>query len=75
MSKASTRLFDSLAPANYMARAAVDVALYDAMGKATNQPVYNLIGGLAQPRIPLEWSISMAPDPKKDGCRRRARAA
>jgi L-alanine-DL-glutamate epimerase-like enolase superfamily enzyme len=30
-----------------------------------NQPVYNLIGGLAQPRIPLEWSISMASDPRK----------
>jgi L-alanine-DL-glutamate epimerase-like enolase superfamily enzyme len=56
-------LFDGLAPANYMARAAVDVALHDAIGKATNQPVYNLIGGLAQPRIPLEWSISMAADP------------
>ncbi|MGZ5840919.1 MAG: mandelate racemase/muconate lactonizing enzyme family protein [Xanthobacteraceae bacterium] len=58
-------LFDSMAPANYMARAAVDAALYDAIGKATHQPVYNLIGGLAQPRIPLEWSISMAADPKK----------
>ena len=58
-------LFDSLAPANYMARAAIDAALYDAMGKALQQPVYNLIGGLAQPRIPLEWSISMASDPKK----------
>jgi L-alanine-DL-glutamate epimerase-like enolase superfamily enzyme len=58
-------LFDSLAPANYMARAAIDTALYDAMGKAVRQPVYNLIGGLAQPQIPLEWSISMAPDPRK----------
>jgi L-alanine-DL-glutamate epimerase-like enolase superfamily enzyme len=58
-------LFDNLAPANYMARAALDAALYDAMGRAVNQPVYNLIGGLAQPRIPLEWSISMASDPKK----------
>src|SRR5215475_6651251 len=58
-------LFDALAPANFMARAAVDAALYDAMGKATGQPVYNLIGGLNQKSIPLEWSISMAPDPKK----------
>ena len=58
-------LFDNLAPANYMARAALDAALYDAMGRGVNQPVYNLIGGLAQPRIPLEWSISMASDPKK----------
>jgi L-alanine-DL-glutamate epimerase-like enolase superfamily enzyme len=58
-------LFDALAPANYMARAALDAALYDAIGKAVDQPVYNLIGGLNQPRIPLEWSISMAPDPNK----------
>jgi L-alanine-DL-glutamate epimerase-like enolase superfamily enzyme len=55
-------LFESLAPFNAMARAALDHALYDAMGKAMNQPVYNLIGGLAQERIPLEWSISMADD-------------
>jgi len=58
-------LFDALAPANYMARAALDAALHDAMGKAIGQPVYNLIGGLNQARIPLEWSISMAPDPKR----------
>jgi len=58
-------LFDRLAPANYMARAVLDVALYDAMGKATRRPVYDLIGGLAQPLIPLEWSISMADDRRK----------
>jgi L-alanine-DL-glutamate epimerase-like enolase superfamily enzyme len=58
-------IFDALAPANFMARAVVDVALYDAMGKATGQPVYNLIGGLCQTCIPLEWSISIASDPKK----------
>jgi len=58
------RLFDTLGPGNFMARAAVDSALYDAMGKAVEQPVYNLIGGLAQPRIPLEWSISIAADVK-----------
>ena len=58
-------LFDALAPANFMARAALDAALYDAMGKATGQPVYNLIGGPNQESIPLEWSISMAADPKK----------
>jgi L-alanine-DL-glutamate epimerase-like enolase superfamily enzyme len=58
-------LFDRLAPANYMARAVLDVALYDAMGKATCRPVYDLIGGLAQPLVPLEWSISMADDRRK----------
>jgi L-alanine-DL-glutamate epimerase-like enolase superfamily enzyme len=58
-------MFDRLAPANYMARAAIDAALYDAMGKATRRPVYDLIGGLVQPLIPLEWSISMADDRRK----------
>jgi L-alanine-DL-glutamate epimerase-like enolase superfamily enzyme len=58
-------LFDRLAPANYMARTVLDVALHDAMGKAVRRPVYDLIGGLAQPLIPLEWSISMADDPRK----------
>jgi L-alanine-DL-glutamate epimerase-like enolase superfamily enzyme len=48
-------LFDRLAPANYMARTVLDVALHDAMGKAVRRPVYDLIGGLAQPLIPLEW--------------------
>jgi L-alanine-DL-glutamate epimerase-like enolase superfamily enzyme len=58
-------MFDRIAPANYMARAAIDSALYDAMGKTTGRPVYDLIGGLAQPLIPLEWSISMADDRRK----------
>ena len=35
------------------------------MGKAVDQPVYNLIGGLSQARLPLEWSISMADDNAK----------
>jgi L-alanine-DL-glutamate epimerase-like enolase superfamily enzyme len=58
-------MFDRIAPANYMARAVIDSALYDAIGKATGRPVYDLIGGLAQPLIPLEWSISMADDRRK----------
>ena len=55
-------LLDKIAPANTIARAALDHALHDAIGKAVGQPVYNLIGGLAQGRLPLEWSISMADD-------------
>ena len=55
-------LFDQLTPANFAARAALDIALHDAAGKALNQPVYNLIGGLSQKTVPLEWSISMADD-------------
>ena len=55
-------VLDKIAPFNTVARAALDHALHDAIGKALGQPVYNLIGGLAQPRLPLEWSISMSND-------------
>jgi L-alanine-DL-glutamate epimerase-like enolase superfamily enzyme len=55
-------MFERRAPANFMARAVLDIALHDAMGKAVGRPVYDLIGGLSQSRIPLEWSVSMAAD-------------
>jgi len=58
-------IFDLALPANANARAVLDHALHDAIGKALNLPVYKLLGGLCQSRIPLEWSISMADDPGK----------
>jgi len=58
-------MFDQSLPTNMNARAAIDHALHDAAGKALNLPVYRLLGGLCQPRIPLEWSVSMAADPGK----------
>jgi L-alanine-DL-glutamate epimerase-like enolase superfamily enzyme len=58
-------VFDEAAPQNYNARALIDHAFHDALGKALNLPVHDLIGGLCQPRIPLEWSVSMADDPGK----------
>jgi muconate cycloisomerase len=47
---------------NPAARAVLDIAVHDARGKALNAPLHNLIGGCCQPRIPLEWSVSMADD-------------
>ncbi|GAA4334403.1 enolase C-terminal domain-like protein [Pigmentiphaga soli] len=47
---------------NPAARAVLDIALHDAMGKALGLPVHKLIGGACQPHIPLEWSVSMADD-------------
>lgn len=58
-------LFDRALPANMNARAALDHALHDAAGKALKLPIYRLLGGLCQPRIPLEWSVSMADDPAR----------
>jgi L-alanine-DL-glutamate epimerase-like enolase superfamily enzyme len=53
-------MFDNRLHGNPAARAVLDIALRDAQGKATGRPVHDLIGGCCQPRIPLEWSVSMA---------------
>jgi L-alanine-DL-glutamate epimerase-like enolase superfamily enzyme len=58
-------MFEQALPANMNARAALDHALHDAIGKALKLPVYKLLGGLCQESIPLEWSVSMAADPGK----------
>lgn len=53
-------MFANRLAGNPAARAVLDIALHDAIGKALNTPLHNLIGGCCQPRIPLEWSVSMA---------------
>jgi len=54
--------FDLRLAGNPAARAVLDIAIRDAIGKALKTPLYTLIGGCCQPRIPLEWSVSMADD-------------
>lgn len=40
-----------------VAKAGIEMALYDIVGKALNTPVYNLLGGMVRDRIPLSFSI------------------
>ena len=56
------RIYDQFLFGNPAARAALDHAIHDAMGKALGVPVYKLLGGKCQARIPLEWSVGMARD-------------
>jgi muconate cycloisomerase len=58
--EAITEAFDLRLAGNPAARAALDIALHDAMGKALGKPIHKLIGGCCQPVIPLEWSVSLA---------------
>ena len=44
---------DTAVPGNGMAKAALDLPLYDIMGKALNVPVYQLLGGKTTESIPL----------------------
>ena len=61
-SEAINAMFDNRLAGNPAARAVLDIAVRDAQGKALGVPVHQLIGGCCQPRIPLEWSVSMADD-------------
>jgi len=40
------------------AKAAIEVALYDIVGKAAGLPIYQLLGGKARDRIPLSFSLA-----------------
>lgn len=51
--------FDRILPKNGAARAALDYAMHDALGKALGVPAHDLIGGCARESIPLEWSVAM----------------
>lgn len=60
--EAINEAFDLRLAGNPAARAVLDIALHDAMGRALGVPVHRLIGGSCQPSIPLEWSVSLADD-------------
>jgi L-alanine-DL-glutamate epimerase-like enolase superfamily enzyme len=49
---------NQLVPGNGCAKAGVDIALYDLMGKALGVPVYDLLGGLYRERVPLWYAVS-----------------
>jgi muconate cycloisomerase len=55
-------LLTSRLAGNPAARALIDIALHDALGKALNVPAHVLLGGCAQPELDLEWSVSLADD-------------
>ncbi len=49
---------DRAARANNQSKAVIDYALHDIMGKALGVPVYKLLGGLSNERIPLGFVMS-----------------
>jgi muconate cycloisomerase len=50
---------DRLLHRSYPAKAGIDMALYDIVGKALDTPVYNLLGGQVRDRVELSHSLSM----------------
>lgn len=52
------RTMDAALRGHPYAKAPVDIACWDLLGKATGQPVYNLLGGAAQDEVVLYRAIS-----------------
>lgn len=48
---------DRLVHGNPFAKASVEMALFDAWGKALGVPVYDLFGGLYRETIPVTWAL------------------
>ena len=45
---------------NRFAKAALEIALYDAWGKSAGLPLHALLGGLVRPAIPVTWALGAA---------------
>jgi L-alanine-DL-glutamate epimerase-like enolase superfamily enzyme len=66
---------DQLAIHNWFAKSAIEMACWDAMGKAAGKPVYDLLGGACRPlAIPARFSIG-AYDPPRAAARAAELAA
>lgn len=52
-------VMEKLLHRSYPAKAGIDMALYDIVGKVLNTPVYNLLGGRVRDRVLLSHSLSM----------------
>ena len=50
--------FDRHVRANPFAKATVEMALYDVVGKIYNVPVHQLLGGLYQDTIDVKWALA-----------------
>ncbi len=54
---AVSRRMDQLMYYNQSAKSAVEMALHDALGKATGKPVFELLGGKRRSRVPVLWLL------------------
>lgn len=53
------KAMDRAAPYAAQAKGAIDMALYDIMGKKTGMPAYNFMGGLVRKEIPLQAIVTI----------------
>lgn len=53
------KAMDRATPDNSQAKGAIDMALYDIMGKKANMPAYNFLGGAVRHKIPLQAIVTI----------------
>lgn len=56
--EAAHRRMDLAVYASHYAKTAIDVALYDIMGKALGVPVYKLLGGKCREKMLVSWTVA-----------------
>jgi muconate cycloisomerase len=59
------RELDRSATRNFTTKFAIEIALFDLMGKHVDRPVFDLLGGPYQLEVPLSWSLAIG-DPEED---------
>lgn len=57
-------IMDTIIYGNSSAKSAIDIAVYDALGKTYDKPVYELIGGKVRDSVKLTYVIGMKSDEK-----------
>lgn len=65
---------DAAAKRNNAAKAAIDTALFDAVGKTLNVPAALLLGGIVRDRIPVLWTLASG-DPDQEIAEAEAKLA
>ncbi|SFL13027.1 muconate/chloromuconate family cycloisomerase [Falsiroseomonas stagni] len=58
-------LLDSAAKRNNAAKAAIDTALFDAVGRTLGVPAHQLLGGLVRDSLPVLWTLASG-DPAQE---------
>eukprot|EP01094_Clydonella_sp_ATCC50884_P003038 TRINITY_DN1233_c0_g1_i3.p1 TRINITY_DN1233_c0_g1~~TRINITY_DN1233_c0_g1_i3.p1 ORF type:complete len:249 (-),score=47.45 TRINITY_DN1233_c0_g1_i3:466-1212(-) len=65
-------MLDKSAAGNAMAKGAIDIALWDALGKHLGAPIHQLLGGAVRSSIPLLWPLpSQSPEEDVEEIRKK----
>jgi muconate cycloisomerase len=53
------KVMDQVAAANLFSKGAIDIALWDILGKLLGTPIYDLLGGAIRDRVEISWALAV----------------